>query len=53
MFSFDHIVRVTTAAVGALVLSTATVIAAAGPADAGDRARNVVASAEIATRANG
>jgi hypothetical protein len=53
MFSFDHMFRVTTATVGALVLSTATVIAAAGPADAGNHAGTVVASVETAAQANG
>ncbi len=32
MFSFDGIARVATAAVGALILSTLTIAAAAGPA---------------------
>ena len=53
MFSFDNIVRVATAAVGALVLSTATVIAAVGPAGAGEHAGTVVASIETAAQANG
>ena len=33
MFKFDNMVRVATATVGALVLSTLTVVAAAAPAE--------------------
>ena len=33
MSNFDHIIRVATAAVGALLLSTLTVVAAAAPAE--------------------
>ena len=33
MFSLDHLGRVVTAAVGALVLTTLTVVAAAAPAE--------------------
>ncbi len=43
MFNFDHIVRVATAAVGALVLSTLSVAAAIGPGHTAEGARTVYA----------
>lgn len=33
MFTFDHLTRVATAAVGALILSTLSIVAAVGPAE--------------------
>jgi len=33
MFKFDHLSRVVTASVGALILSTLSVVAAVGPAE--------------------
>jgi hypothetical protein len=45
MFNFDNIARVATAAVGALVLSTLTVVAAAAPAETA-AAQTVYASAQ-------
>jgi hypothetical protein len=44
MFNFDNIVRVATASLGALVLSTLTVVAAAGPAETAQAAPSVYAS---------
>ena len=44
MFKFDDIVRVATAAVGALVLSTLTVVAAAAPAETAQPTQTAFAS---------
>jgi len=44
MFNFDNIVRVATASLGALVLSTLTIVAAAGPAEVAQTGPNIYAS---------
>ena len=46
MFKFDNMARVATAAVGALVLSTLTVVAAAAPAETVQAAPTNFASAQ-------
>ena len=46
MSNFDNIVRVATASVGALVLSTLTVVAAAAPAETAQAAQAVYASVQ-------
>ena len=51
MFNFDFI-RVATAAVGALVLSTVTVAAAVGPAHAGAYNGTVYASVQSGAQAD-
>lgn len=43
MFKFHDMARVATAAVGALVLSTLTVVAAAAPAETAQAATTVIA----------
>ena len=54
MFTFENIVRVATAAVGALILTTTAVSAAVGPARAIETAPLAVASSTaIAATANG
>lgn len=49
MFNFDKFARVATAAVGALVLSTATIAAAVGPGHAVGTERSPAAFAIAAT----
>ncbi|HET9427265.1 MAG TPA: hypothetical protein VFO69_02800 [Allosphingosinicella sp.] len=44
MFTFDDIIRVATASVGALVLSTLTVVAVAAPAETVQAAPAIYAS---------
>ena len=44
MFNFDQFVRVATAAIGALVLSTLTIVAAAAPAETAHAASPVLAA---------
>ena len=44
MFNFDNIVRVATASVGALVLSTLTVVAVAAPAETAQAPTAIYAS---------
>jgi hypothetical protein len=44
MFSFDHLGRVVTSAVGALVLATLTIVAAAAPAETATAAPAAYAS---------
>ena len=46
MFKFDNMVRVATATVGALVLSTLTVVAAAAPAETAQAASTVFAAVQ-------
>lgn len=53
MFDFDKLLRVATAAVGALVLTTVTVGAAVGPAEAGANNPFYYAQVQISDRANG
>jgi hypothetical protein len=53
MFAFDQLSRVAIATVGALVLSTLSVAAAVAPAQSGEPARTVVASAPHGAYANG
>ncbi|MGZ8311501.1 MAG: hypothetical protein ACXWUR_05500 [Allosphingosinicella sp.] len=53
MFSMNHLSRVTTAAVGALVLSTLSVVAAVGPAQTAGFEPAVYASVHTGTAANG
>ena len=53
MFSFDQLVRVATAAVGALILSTLSIAAAVGPAEQAGASPTVYASVHGGTVANG
>ena len=46
MFKFDHFVRVATAAVGALILSTLSIAAAIGPAEGVGDSRTVYAEVQ-------
>ena len=52
MFSFDHLGRVVTSAVAALVLSTLTVVAAAAPAETAAAAPTAYAQV-VTDRAHG
>jgi hypothetical protein len=52
MFSFDHLGRAVTAMVGALVLSTLTVVAAAAPAESATAATTAYAQV-VADHAHG
>jgi hypothetical protein len=53
MFSFDHLTRVATAAVGALILSTLSIAAAVGPAETANAKPTVYASVHNGTVARG
>ena len=54
MFNFDNIVRVATAAVGALILTTVSVAAAVGPSPITETARlnSFAAAAQNSVQAN-
>ena len=47
MFKFDNIVRVATASVGAIVLSTLTVFAAVAPAESAQVVQTAQASIQV------
>ena len=53
MFNFDRIVRVATASVGALVLSSLTLVAAAGPAASAAQGRTIIAQVQVQDLAHG
>jgi hypothetical protein len=53
MFSTEYLARVATAAVGALVLSTLSVVAAVGPAQSAGPQPAVYASVHNGTQAHG
>ena len=53
MFTFDRFARVATSAVGALALSTLSIVAAVGPVQASDLRSAVVASAQMDKTAHG
>jgi hypothetical protein len=53
MFNTEYLARVTTAAVGALVLSTVSVLAAVGPVQSAGSERAVYAQVHDRTQANG
>ena len=53
MFTFDRFARVATSAVGALALSTLSIVAAVGPVQASDLRTAVFASAQMDKTAHG
>ncbi len=53
MFDFEKLQRIALSAVGALILSSAAIAAAVGPARAIETAPVVYAAAQVANQANG